>query len=475
MVDLSPTTTPRIIDSLYLDDAGPRGIAPADRAAALHDRPRRRRRALRDARRGTLELPRIDYGRRNTRAVLATPTSPAQTPSWIDQLVKVDVRDGTQVGLVGAGAATRASRLRARARAGGGGRGRGAVGGARREAGRSFLLVLDAGSSRSSLAPRRRTTSRSASTASSSDDELRASDADRERWRAPAHRRGRAGSAGGAQERLEQRSPRARRGAGAAHGRPAAAARQRPRDRAPADLRGGDDALADLGAHRAGYFWPIWPMLAGGSQCSRTPVRCRPCRRRSSNPGSSTGRWPSSAAAGPGSGEPRRWSWRRSARGWWSAGGARSRSRRRRRGRGRADRGARLRHPRGGPGGGARGGRLRAPRPYRPAREQRRRPVPHARRGHHAEGLSNGDPAERRGHLADDPHGRHEGDDPGRERRQDRERHAVASPRPARHGALVGGAGRRGEPHPRAVDRVGALRDQADRGRARPDGHGDDA
>jgi hypothetical protein len=54
----------------------------------------------------------------------------------------------------------------------------------------------------------------------------------------------------------------------------------------------------------AGYFWPIWPMLGWGIGVLADAGRLgRPCRRRSSNPGSSTGRWPSSAAVGPGSGE----------------------------------------------------------------------------------------------------------------------------------------------------------------------------
>jgi hypothetical protein len=56
----------------------------------------------------------------------------------------------------------------------------------------------------------------------------------------------------------------------------------------------------------AGYFWPIWPMLGWGiGVVADTGGRLgRPCRRRSSNPGYSTGRLPSSAAVGPGSGEP---------------------------------------------------------------------------------------------------------------------------------------------------------------------------
>ncbi len=52
-----------------------------------------------------------------------------------------------------------------------------------------------------------------------------------------------------------------------------------------------------------GYFWPVWP-IAGWGISFLAPGRLRgPCHRRSSNRGSSTARWPSSAAAGPGSGE----------------------------------------------------------------------------------------------------------------------------------------------------------------------------
>ena len=52
-----------------------------------------------------------------------------------------------------------------------------------------------------------------------------------------------------------------------------------------------------------GYFWPVWP-IAGWGISFVAPGRLRgPCHRRSSNRGSSTARWPSSAAVGPGSGE----------------------------------------------------------------------------------------------------------------------------------------------------------------------------
>ncbi len=52
-----------------------------------------------------------------------------------------------------------------------------------------------------------------------------------------------------------------------------------------------------------GYFWPVWPIGGWGISFLAPGRLRRSCRRRSSNPGSSTGRSPSSAAAGPGSAE----------------------------------------------------------------------------------------------------------------------------------------------------------------------------
>jgi hypothetical protein len=52
-----------------------------------------------------------------------------------------------------------------------------------------------------------------------------------------------------------------------------------------------------------GYFWPIWPILGWGISFVAPGRLPGPCRRRSFNTGSSTGRWPSSAAVAPGSGE----------------------------------------------------------------------------------------------------------------------------------------------------------------------------
>jgi Domain of unknown function (DUF1707)/2TM domain len=55
-----------------------------------------------------------------------------------------------------------------------------------------------------------------------------------------------------------------------------------------------------------GYFWPIWPILGWGISFVGPGSLRGACRRRSSNQGSSTGRWPSSVAVGRGSGEPLR-------------------------------------------------------------------------------------------------------------------------------------------------------------------------
>ena len=49
VVDLIAYDDASIIDALYLDAEGPRGADPVDRAAALRDRPRRRRRELGEA------------------------------------------------------------------------------------------------------------------------------------------------------------------------------------------------------------------------------------------------------------------------------------------------------------------------------------------------------------------------------------------------------------------------------------------
>ena len=95
----------------------------------------------------SLELPRIDYGAPQHARLLATRTSRARTPSWIDRLVKVDVRDGSALRVARRRLLPGRAGLRARARdatAEDAGVVLSVVLDA--NAGRSFLLVLDAGS-----------------------------------------------------------------------------------------------------------------------------------------------------------------------------------------------------------------------------------------------------------------------------------------------------------------------------------------
>jgi beta,beta-carotene 9',10'-dioxygenase len=80
---------------LDLDDAGPKGKLPPvglRRYTLDLDGGAVRWEALAD---GSLELPRIDYGRRNTRDYSYAYFAGADD-SWIDRLVKVDVRDGSR-------------------------------------------------------------------------------------------------------------------------------------------------------------------------------------------------------------------------------------------------------------------------------------------------------------------------------------------------------------------------------------------
>jgi beta,beta-carotene 9',10'-dioxygenase len=93
VVDLIAYADPTIIDALYLDEHGPRGAIPSTEL----------RRYVIDLAggavrweklaEGTVELPRIDYARRNARdyayAYLA-----GSGGDWLDRLVKVDVREG---------------------------------------------------------------------------------------------------------------------------------------------------------------------------------------------------------------------------------------------------------------------------------------------------------------------------------------------------------------------------------------------
>jgi beta,beta-carotene 9',10'-dioxygenase len=95
VVDVVAYEDASIIDSLYLADRGLRGGLPPSEL-------RRYTIDLDDGgvlgeplAEGTLELPRIDYGRRNGRDYRYAYFAGAQG-DWLDQLVKVDVTDGSR-------------------------------------------------------------------------------------------------------------------------------------------------------------------------------------------------------------------------------------------------------------------------------------------------------------------------------------------------------------------------------------------
>ena len=95
VVDLVAYDDASVIDSLYLDENGPRGALPQAelrRHVIDLDGGSVRWEPLAE---GSLELPRIDYGRRNTRDYAHAYFAGAED-GWIDRLVKVDVREGTR-------------------------------------------------------------------------------------------------------------------------------------------------------------------------------------------------------------------------------------------------------------------------------------------------------------------------------------------------------------------------------------------
>jgi beta,beta-carotene 9',10'-dioxygenase len=94
VLDLIAYDDPSIIDALYLDENGPRGSLPSTEL----------RRYVIDLDGGgvtwesiakDVELPRIDYARRNTRPYRYVYCSRSEA-GWFDQLVKIDVEDGSQ-------------------------------------------------------------------------------------------------------------------------------------------------------------------------------------------------------------------------------------------------------------------------------------------------------------------------------------------------------------------------------------------
>jgi beta,beta-carotene 9',10'-dioxygenase len=95
VVDLVAYDDPSIIDALYLNEQGPRGRLPATELRRFTidlDGGGVRSEPLSD---GTVELPRIDYARRNTRDYRFAYFAGAGG-DWIDRLVKVDVTDGSR-------------------------------------------------------------------------------------------------------------------------------------------------------------------------------------------------------------------------------------------------------------------------------------------------------------------------------------------------------------------------------------------
>jgi beta,beta-carotene 9',10'-dioxygenase len=97
VVDLIAYEDPGVIDALYLDAGGPVGTLPSNelrRYVIDLDGGSVRSEALAG---GTVELPRIDYSRRNTHDYAHAYFVGVDAGSdWLDRLVKVDVREGTR-------------------------------------------------------------------------------------------------------------------------------------------------------------------------------------------------------------------------------------------------------------------------------------------------------------------------------------------------------------------------------------------
>jgi beta,beta-carotene 9',10'-dioxygenase len=95
VVDLVAYDDPSIIDALYLNEQGPRGPVPGTELRRFTidlDGGGVRSEPLSD---GTVELPRIDYARRNTRDYRFAYFT-GVGGEWIDRLVKIDVTDGSR-------------------------------------------------------------------------------------------------------------------------------------------------------------------------------------------------------------------------------------------------------------------------------------------------------------------------------------------------------------------------------------------
>ena len=368
---------------------------------------------------GCFELPRIDYGAA-TGATTATRTASASDGGWIDQLVKVDVRDGVRSEWAEDGCypgepvfvrePRRATRRTAASRS---------RSCSMRRAGRSFLLVLDAGSldragARRGAAPHPVRLPRAV---------------------LPLTAASRPRSVLGRSASVLLAGQAGRSGASSRSG----ARPERPERAEPASGR------APAGRLRAGAFEAL------PTRAARRPGRARQRRRHRA------------------SGAPARWSSRRSARAWSSAAGAPSRSRR---------------PSRCADGGAHRGARpATSARRTRSTRSSTRVLERHGRidllvnnaGGQFLTPAEDITPKGFRTVIRLNVEGTWlmthavatKAMIPAR-RRQDRQRHALAAQRPAGDGAQLGGARRGREPHARALDRVGALRHPADGARGRP-------
>jgi beta,beta-carotene 9',10'-dioxygenase len=95
VVDLVAYDDPGVIDALYLADDGPRGALPATELRRYTIDLERGSAHFESLAEGSVELPRIDYARRNTRDYTYAYFT-GGGPGWIDRLVKVDVRAGAR-------------------------------------------------------------------------------------------------------------------------------------------------------------------------------------------------------------------------------------------------------------------------------------------------------------------------------------------------------------------------------------------
>jgi beta,beta-carotene 9',10'-dioxygenase len=95
VVDLVTYDDPGVIDALYLGDDGPRGELPETELRRYAIDLERGSVQCEPLAEGSVELPRIDYARRNTRDYTYAYFTDGG-PGWIDRLVKVDVRGGTR-------------------------------------------------------------------------------------------------------------------------------------------------------------------------------------------------------------------------------------------------------------------------------------------------------------------------------------------------------------------------------------------